>query len=92
MQNISKKVLVSGWAPTRLLISQVKTGFGSGLSLSMSLFHRSKKMQHIRKEQMLGKCAVVVENMTETGRIFLPKIYGVCMYKSMDKVAPHLLP
>lgn len=38
-------------------------------------------MQQVRKEEMLSKWSMVVEHVTETGRIFLPTIYGVCMYK-----------
>lgn len=79
VQNISKKVFVSGSAPTRVLITQVKTGLGSGLSLSMSLFHRSKKNATCQK----GADVVTMRNggraRLGNWKGFLPD--GVCTYK-----------
>lgn len=75
------------------LISQVRTSLWSVLSLSLGLFHRSRKRQQVMKKRMLWKWAVVVEHMTETGRIFfLEFMVCACINMHIHEDIPHFLP
>lgn len=79
VQNISKKVLGSGWAPTRLLISQVKNWFRIWTVIVHECISQEWKNTTCQRGANVVTMSSGGRGRHRNWKDFLPN--GVCMYK-----------